>query len=152
MHRRLVLGGSLFALAIPARAVEIWTLVTPEEVTRDLAAPRIQEPHNRALPPQGAPVIVVQQPNVAATLHPPLSFRVLFQPEAGTAINPNSFRATYGWLGIDITSRLLEHAKVDGHGLQADNVAIPAGTHRVTLSIADLLGRENSRTFEFTVV
>jgi len=151
MNRRCFLGGSLLVLAVPARAAEAWILVTPDEVTRDLAAPRTPAFRNRALPQPGAPAIVVEQPTATLKLHPPLTFRVRFVPAAGTTINPNSFRATYGFLGIDITSRLLEHARVNAEGLEATNVAIPAGDHRVTLSIADLRGRENSQQFQFTV-
>jgi len=84
-------------------------------------------------------------------LHPPLNIRVRFVPSEGSAINTTTFRATYGFLGIDITDRLLQHAKLDAQQLKADNVSIPAGDHKVTLTIADNQGRENSRTFEFTV-
>jgi len=62
-----------------------------------------------------------------------------------------SFQALYGFFNIDITSRLLEHAKVTADGLVAENVNIPAGEHRVTLEIADNEGRVGTRTFKFTV-
>jgi hypothetical protein len=151
MHRRLLLGGTFLSLAGAARAEAAWTLVTPDEVMRDRSAPHTPTMHTRGLPQPGAPEIVVDQPAAAATLHPPLNIRVRFVPAAGTAINTSSFRATYGFLGIDITSRLLQHAQLDNQQLRADNVAIPAGDHKVTLTIADLQGRESSRTFQFTV-
>ena len=149
MHRRVLLGASLLALAAPVRAEERWLLVTPEEVRLDRAAP--PPPKTRGLPPAGAPEIVVDQPDAGRPLHTPLTFRVRFNPAAGAAINPGSFRATYGAIGLDITSRLLQHARMTGQVLAAENVDISSGTHMVTLSIADTAGRTGSRTFRFTV-
>jgi hypothetical protein len=157
MYRRLLLGVSFLALAMPARAGgawaadAVWALVTPQEVAQDMAAPHTPVAHTRGFPAPGAPQIVVDQPAAAETLHPPLNIRVRFVPSAGTAINTTTFRATYGFLGIDITDRLLQHAQLNAQQLKADNVAIPVGDHRVTLTIADSQGRENSRTFQFTV-
>jgi hypothetical protein len=151
MYRRLLLGGSFLALAVPARAAGDWDLVTPAEVMRDLAAPHTPETHTRGLPQPGAPQIVVDQPAASQTLHPPLTFRVRFVAAPGAAIDAQSFRATYGFLGIDITGRLLQHAKLTGQELDAENVAVPAGDHKVTLKIADSQGRESTRTFQFTV-
>jgi hypothetical protein len=98
------------------------------------------------------PRILVEQPAVEGPLHAPLTFRVRFVPETGAAIDPRSFRATYGSLGLDITSRLLQHARFTGEQLIADNVDVPSGNHVVTIAIRDSLGRESSRTFQFTVV
>jgi hypothetical protein len=76
---------------------------------------------------------------------------VRFVPEAGAAIDPRSFRATYGFLGIDITARLLQHARFGGPELIADNVDVPMGSHTVTIAIADTPGHEARRTFQFSV-
>ena len=149
MHRRVLLGASLLALAAPVRAEERWLLVTPEEVRLDRAAPSPVK--TRGLTPAGAPEILVDQPDAGKPLHAPLTFRVRFNPAAGAAINPGSFRATYGAMGLDITSRLLQHARMTGQVLAAENVDISSGTHMVTLSIADTAGRTGSRTFRFTV-
>ena len=65
--------------------------------------------------------------------------------------DPNSFKASYGSLGLDITNRLLQHAKLSGSVLSMDNVDIPSGVHSVTLSIADNSGRKGTKTFKFTV-
>ena len=51
----------------------------------------------------------------------------------------------YGWLGIDITARLLEHATETAYGLSAKNVDLPFGDHTITVSIADSNGRTGSR-------
>jgi hypothetical protein len=62
-----------------------------------------------------------------------------------------TFNVTYGWLGINITRRVLEHAVTTPHGLSAENVDLPAGDHRVTVSIADMSGKTASKTFRFSV-
>jgi hypothetical protein len=64
----------------------------------------------------------------------------------------DSVRATYGWLGIDITRRLLAHATRTANTLSAENVNIPLGRHRVTISVADTAGRVGSRTFQISIV
>jgi hypothetical protein len=158
MRRRMLMGGLFLVWAAPARAAGLWTLVMPEEArrenearslfaTRGLGRPRDQE----VLGAPGAPEILVDEPNEASTLRPPLSFRVRFVPETGATIDPRSFRASYGSLGIDITARILQHARLSAQVLSAENMDIPAGSHKVTLKIADSRGREGSRTFRFTV-
>jgi hypothetical protein len=76
---------------------------------------------------------------------------VRFRAGANHAIDMRTFNATYGRLGINITSRLLEHAATTPDGLSAENVELPTGNHRVTLSIADTSGKTASRTFRFSV-
>ena len=160
MQRRMLLGCSFLALAAPARAEAPWLLVTPEEALLGREAPPMPKtrgitpsrpPGARETPGAGAPEIVVEQPGTATPLHPPLSFRVLFMPEAGATVDPRSFRATYGAMGLDITGRLLQHARLSAQMLAAENVDIPRGTHTVTLSIADTMGRMGKRTFSFMI-
>jgi hypothetical protein len=85
------------------------------------------------------------------TISNPTTIEVRFGAGSGAAIDMRSFRATYGWLGINITNRLLEHATKTSDTLLAENVDLPAGSHRVTLSIANMLGKRASRTFRFSV-
>jgi hypothetical protein len=156
MYRRMLFGAALFALGTAARGADTWLLVTPEEVARDRAHPDTApgtplSPSTRSLSRPSGPTIVVEQPDETKPLHTPLSFRVRFVAAPGAAVDPHSFRATYGSLGLDITSRLLSHAQLSGDELSADNVDIPAGTHIVTIVIADQAGHETSRTFQFTV-
>jgi len=137
------------ALMLAGPAVATSFLVTLEEVAKDQAAPHVAEA--RAMPTPGSPVIEVQRPDISRPVNVPVSFRVRFGASPGTTIDPRTFRATYGWLGIDITSRLLEHAALSQDGLSADDVNIPAGSHKVTLSIANNFGQVGSKTFEFTI-
>ena len=61
------------------------------------------------------------------------------------AIDIQSFRATYGWLGINITGRLLEHATKLPDSLVAENVDLPVGDNRVTVAIANTRARRLRR-------
>jgi hypothetical protein len=94
----------------------------------------------------------MQRPDIKGPVRAPVDIRVHFVPRPNTSIDVATFKATYGWLGIDITSRLLSHASLSASGLSADNANLPPGDHRVTLSIADSLGQVGSRTFAFSVV
>jgi hypothetical protein len=129
----------------------IWTLVTQEEFQQDSAAPRFRGDIIAPTEMPGAPIIKVDEPAQTTAIRTPVSIHLRFLPQRGAAIDLASFRATYGWLGIDITSRIIEHAQINASGLVANNAEIPSGHHKVTLQIADNLHRVGSRVFEFTV-
>jgi hypothetical protein len=149
LRRRLLLTGALVPAAACA-AAPMWSLVTVEEARRSAAMGPVSLP--RALAPPDAPVIVVIVPQDAdKPLVPPVTIRVQFKPQPGAQISVRSFQALYGFFNVDITSRLLEHAKVTADGLIAENVNIPSGEHKVTLQISDNQGRVGTRTFKFTV-
>jgi len=75
---------------------------------------------------------------------------VRYSAGSGAAIDMR-FRATYGWLEINITNRLLRHVTKTSDTLLAENVNLPVGNHQVMLSIADRLGKRALRTLRFTV-
>jgi len=116
-----------------------WPLVTPGEEARDNAAPHVRQSATPAA--QGAPVITVRQPDISRALRNPMTFDMQFRAAPGATINLSTFQARYGWLGINITSRLLDHATRTPNGLFAANVNVPTGNHRINVSIADNLGR-----------
>jgi hypothetical protein len=149
MYRRFLLAMLFAPAAWRAHAAAPWSLITDAEAARDRAAPR--KALTRALALPSAPKIEVVRPDTEAGLPRPFSVRVRFVPAPDAKIVTASFKATYGWLGIDITARLLEHAKLSADGLVADDVNAPAGEHRVTVSIADTAGRVGERTFRFTI-
>ena len=151
MYRRTVILGLLaLTYARPGRAAG-WALISADEFERDRNAPHFRGGFASA-PQSGAPIIEVDQPDDTKPLKAPLTIRLRFRPQGTASIDLSSFRATYGWLGIDITSRILDHAQVNASGLVASNAEIPAGHHKVTLQIADNMHRLGARTFEFTVV
>jgi hypothetical protein len=148
LRRTLLLSAALYPAA--ALAAGPWMLVSPEETRRSMAGGPLMIP--RAMAPPDAPAIVVVAPNNPdQPLKAPVTIRLAFKPQAPARISINTFQALYGFFNIDITGRLLEHAKVDANGLVAENVNIPAGDHRVTVQITDSQGRIGTRTFKFTV-
>jgi hypothetical protein len=132
-----------------AHAVEGWDLITPEEETRENAAPHVSQPTLRAVP--HSPVIDVRQPDLSRPIFNPTTINVQFRAAHGSTIVISTFRATYGWLGIDITARLLEHATKTANSLFAQNVDLPVGDHKITVTIVDNHGRTGSRVLRMSV-
>ena len=153
MHRRLAIASLAFALLVPPvnRAIAVgWPLVTPGAEARDNAAPHLRQSGTSAV--QGAPVITVTQPDFSRALSNPMTFDIQFRAAPGSTINPSTFQAKYGWLGINITSRLLDHATRTTNGLFAANVNVPTGNHRISVSIADNRGRVGTRVVNLHVL
>ena len=104
MRRRAFISGLLATcstLCASVRRSAAWELVTRGEFKRESTAP-----HNKAAPSAaqpGAPIITVEEPNLKQQITRPLKLRITFSPQGGATIDPRTFRATYGWLGIDIT-------------------------------------------------
>jgi hypothetical protein len=140
------------ALALPAPGARAFSLILPEEAAADSAAPEPPPPpRTRSVPNPDAPAIVVAAPDEGRALRAPLSIRLQFVARGGAAIDLSSFRARYGFLGIDVTARLLQHARLTAAGLEADNADIPAGDHRLRLEIADTSGRRAERSIRFVI-
>jgi hypothetical protein len=142
----LVTAGAVLA-SFSTRAQAPWRLITPDEEARDNATPEGPVPPD--LPPP--PAIDLVRPDISGTVRNPVTIEVRFRAGSGETIDMRTFNATYGRLGINITGRLLAHAVTTPDGLSADNVELPSGSHRVTLSIADTSGKRASRTFRFSV-
>jgi hypothetical protein len=161
VHRRTLIFG-LFALFATVGRAAAWALITKEEFEQDSAAPHLDgslagtQPLSRSIRPSSRPydlpIIEVDQPDITKPIKPPVTIRIRFRPKEGATIDLTSFRVTYGSLALDITKRIIEHARVSASGLLANNADVPAGRHRVTLRVADNIHRVGIRTFEFTVL
>jgi hypothetical protein len=143
----LRVGAMAVCLGLTTISASAWPLVTPQEDRRDDAAPHTPGPPD--VP--GPPTIKVVRPDLSGPIRNPATIDIQFAAGPGRTINMQSFKATYGWLGIDITRRLLQHATKTLNGLTAADVDLPSGNHKVTLSIADTLGKKASRTFQLNV-
>jgi hypothetical protein len=147
-QRRLLLVAAAFVLVPFATIAQgTWKLLTPDEIARDDAAPQVPVPPDLPAPP----TIDLVRPDISRPIRNPATIELRFSPGPGQSIDMRSFNATYGWLGINITRRLLDHATLIPSGLLAEGVELPAGNHRVTISIADTSGKTASRTFQFSV-
>ena len=143
----LRVGAIALCLGLVTLPAAAWPLVTPEEDRRDDAAPHVAGP--RDVP--GPPTIELARPDLSGPIRNPVTVDVQFHAGPGRTINMGSFRATYGWLRIDITKRLLQHATKTANSLSATDIDLPKGSHSVTLSIADTLGKSASRTFKLNI-
>jgi hypothetical protein len=150
MHRRSFIIGLIASLRAAECRADQWSLITEEEFEREKLAPQIAAAP--ATPTPGAPIIEVKQPDETQPIQTPVTIRILFHPQSGATIDLPSFKVTYGFLGLDITDRIKQHAGLSPTGLSADNAQLPSGHYRVTLQIADNLHRVASRTLDFTVV
>jgi hypothetical protein len=152
-NRKLAIAILAFALPVLPGKWAIgaeWPLVTPEEEARDNAAPHLRQSATPAV--QGAPVITVTQPDISRALRNPMTFDIQFKAASGATIDPSTLQARYGWLAINITSHLLEHATRTPNGLFAADVDVPTGNHRISVSIADNLGRVGTRVVNLHVL
>jgi hypothetical protein len=125
-------------------------LITADEVERESKAPQVFGAQADVEP--GAPKIEVEEPDASKPIKPPVTIRIRFQPQSDATIDPKTFRATYGFLALDITQRITQNAKVTSSGLVATNADISPGRYTVTLQIADNKHRVGIRTFNFTVI
>jgi hypothetical protein len=137
-RRTLIAGLAITTLGLPAPSAMAWDLVSPEEERQeDVITP---------------PTIEVIRPDPAKPISGPVTIQLAFRTQPSASIVPSTFEATYGFLGLDITARLLQHATLTPQGITAEDVSIPSGRHSITLSIADTLGRIAKRTFQVTVL
>lgn len=99
------------------------------------------------------PSIRIVSPAVTASdaLKAPLRIELAFVAAPGTRIVPESFRALYGLLKIDVTERLRSYAQVSERGVVAEQAMLPAGAHRLYLQVADDQGRVFERELRFRV-
>ena len=139
MQRRTFIAGlGITTVGLPAPSAIGWDLVsTEEERQEDLITP---------------PTIEVIQPDPTKPISGSVTIQIAFRTQPGASIVTSTFEATYGFLGLDITARLLQHAKLTPQGITAEDVSIPRGQHNITLSVADTLGRIAKRTFQVTVL
>ena len=153
MNARIIAAAAaLVGALVPAWAEETYDLVSGEEYTRSLAAPDDDaEFYERAVDPL-APEITVKQPGEASKYSPPIDIEISFRPMAGSSIDLDSLKIAYGSLGINVTKRVLEHATVTPEGILSKGAKLPSGKHKLTVSIADDLGRVAKRRFKFEIV
>ena len=72
-------------------------------------------------------------------------------PSTPSAVRPETFKALYGRLRIDITQRLLSATTITTQGITVKEASLPKGSHRLLLSIEDTEGRQGQKVLEFEV-
>ena len=135
---------ALLMAAAESRA-EGFDLITAAEAQDEAkaAAAAPEEPRTRGMTVArpGQPAVRVVTPTTAATtsgaVPAPLRIEVAFKPAPGRRIVPSTFRVLYGLLKIDLTDRFKKHATVTETGVIVDQAQVPAGQHRLFLTVAD---------------
>jgi hypothetical protein len=150
MRRRTFIISLITSSFVAVNHASAWVLITKEESERESTAPRRVQAPSAAQP--GAPTIEVDQPDNSKPINSPVTIKISFHPQQGATIDVQSFRATYGFLAIDITQRIIANAQLTASGMTANNAQIPPGQYEVTLQIADNFHRVGTRTIDFTVL
>ena len=101
--------------------------------------------------PRGAPVIEVLSPNLNDIIKSPTKIHLKFNAEPESSVIASTFKATYGSLNFDITSRLLRFAQPTSEGLIVEQATLPPGNHKILLEIQDAKGRVGSQLLSFKV-
>ncbi len=130
-------------------------LISPEEVKQNAAwVGKHGEPvayKTRAFSPGQPEISVVSPAAVSEPLKAPFPIRVTFKAKEGATIKPDSFRALYGFLKVDITDRLASRAKIGPDGISVESADIPAGNHRLMLRVSDDRDRQAETEIRFSV-
>jgi hypothetical protein len=145
MDRRLVIAAAAAAfVGRPALANDGFTLVTPSLAA---AEQRFEAEHGASLPnlPRTRslfPSIRIVSPQTnGAEMASPLRIELVFETSGDAHIVPSTFRVLYGLLKFDLTDNVRQNATLSEKGLLAEKAAVPKGTHRLFLQIADDKGR-----------
>ncbi len=119
-------------------------LVTPDEVQSfgTDTDPGSNIPVNLASDSH-APKISVQSP-ASATVDGMFTLKATFSAKSGGTVRPDSLRILYrtpvGW--FDVTDRVLAQSNVTASGITSQPLKLPAGQHKLRLSVQDSRGRE----------
>jgi hypothetical protein len=155
LRRRVLLSALLVPLlSLGARRsqAEAWVMITYDEFEQQKSVAHNEQP---SVAQVGGPAILVERPDETRPIKAPLSIEIAFRPQGHSKIDIKSLKVLYGYglFDIDITTRILDHAVLTESGLTADNAAIPAGHHRVTIEISDDMTpkRTGNRVIDFTV-
>jgi hypothetical protein len=114
------------------------SLITPQEAVEYGGArgfDEVSEVRMRG----AAPVIRVLAPEPAGDLKvkAPFPIKVLFEPLGDAAIVPSTFKLLYGFVKLDITSRISQFVQITSTGFALDNAKIPKGKHKLVLQVED---------------
>ncbi len=126
-------------------------LITPDEAARaGFPTGDLKEPAAAVEGP--GPLIVVKDPKALKRLRSPIYIFIAFEPgSSGLPPDMKTLNVTLiGFFDIDITDRVREYIK--GSNLEIEKADLPAGDHRLRMSIKDVDGNPNERDVVVRVV
>lgn len=103
-------------------------------------------------PDKNAPNISVNMPVMTSELYSPIQIDVRFGASEDAKIEVESLEVLYGWLNLDITDRIKQHAKISNDGIVAKNIKLPTGKHNLTIKIMDTKERSTEMKVSFEVL
>jgi len=145
---------AMLAVAVALAAARGFELLSQQEYQSELTA---RAKPGAALVARSAdlnaPSITVVKPNRTLPIQPPVDIDVRFKPAEGATVNVSSLKIKYGFLGLDITQRILQApgVQISADGLRASGAQLPSGSHKLLIEIADNYGRTGRQPLEFTV-
>jgi len=144
-----VCSALVLVLSFPVQAV---VLVTADEARQSVRSTAMDTLLDTAADPNVVrPAIEIRQPSLLSQpLGTPLAIELSFL-EADAPIVPDTFRAYYGNLKLNITDRILKKVRVLAEGLRVEDAELPSGQHKILLVIEDEKGRRGERELKFTV-
>ena len=145
----VVCSALTLGFSLPVQAV---VLITADEARQSARSTVMDTLLDTAADPNVIrPAIEIRQPSLLSQpLGTPMSIELSFLA-ADAPILPDSFRAYYGNLKLNITDRILKKVKVLADGLRVDDAELPSGQHKILLVIEDEKGRRGERELKFTV-
>ena len=131
-------------------AQETYALLTADEIAEWATA--TDDTRGINLTRSDGPTLKVNAPTGFA-LASPVSFDIEIVARDGVAPELDSLRIEYGIgpIWTDVTNRIRQNARMVGSHFQATGAELPAGKHRLRLSIKDADGRLTSADIQFTV-
>lgn len=138
-------------------------LITPEEALFDEALgeslqsnmefPSVSGEKRFLIIPKTAPSgpdIKVLSPEPEKATSSPIKLMALFIPREGTEVDISSLKVEYlKLITINITDRLKEY--VTNNGIKVENAELPAGTHKIRITLSDTKGGTTSRVFTLKI-
>lgn len=129
-----------------------FVLVTEDEMALETATPATPTIKTRALGSFDTPKIKVISPEpVKNVFSAPLPIELKFISADDAEIDPASFRASYGFLRLDVTNRITQSGKLTKSGLSIAEAEIPKGSHRLLLQVSDTKGRVGESELRFRI-
>ena len=96
-------------------------------------------------------MIEILTPDAGRPVKAPVDISIRFTPGPAATIVLDSLRIRYGLIGLDVTDRIRKAATVTEQGIHAPGAALPAGSHSMSIEIADSAARKTKRAFKFKV-
>jgi len=97
-----------------------------------------------------APRIVVESPDIGASVSPPVNVVVRFAPSEDSKIDLDSLKVKYGW--FDITERVRDSMTVSPDGIAGQLQSMKFGKYKIRVSIGDTMQRTSNAELEFKIV